>query len=220
MFDKRYIIIIAVIVCLFVLYYFYDGISSLKKLMVPCYQKSMALETRMMALEKKLDTTPKKKSKTESPVYSITYQSDMAKNNNLSSKFEEVSETEAKKIFRNLQKKSEAKEKKSEADIGSRVLSKNDGLASSVQNTPKRIIEESDCFDVNFADILNKGNEYKKILDGLSANDNKIQTDDINTEIVRGLSESVKLPDIESEDILSELPKKKAKKSKTNKKSG
>ena len=203
------------IVCLFLIYYFYDGISSLKKLMVPCYQKSMALETRMMALEKKLDTPTKKKSKTESPIYSITYQSEIAKNSNVSSKFEEVSESEAKKIFRNLQKKSETK-----ANPDSQQVSKNDDPACSAPNIPKRIIEESDCFDVNFADILNKGNEYKKILDGLSVNDNKIQTDDINTEIVRGLSESVKLPDIESEDILSELPKKKTKKSKTNKKTG
>lgn len=60
MINTKYLIIIAAVVCLLILYYFYDEISNVKKLFIPAYQKTMALEAKILELEKKtLDLLPK-----------------------------------------------------------------------------------------------------------------------------------------------------------------
>ena len=108
MFQKKYLIMIGIIICLLVLYYFYDEISNIKKLFVPAYQKTMSLEAKLIQLEKKtLEMIPqiKKKSegKIESPPLSITYNSDRVKNNgNLSLKYSAISDDEASELMKKL----------------------------------------------------------------------------------------------------------------------
>ncbi|XWV26498.1 hypothetical protein QJ857_gp0571 [Tupanvirus soda lake] len=106
MIQTKYLIIIGAIICLLVLYYFYDEISSVKKLFVPTYQKTMALEAKVLELEKKANEITQKKKpmiqKIDSPALSITYQSDMVKNGNLSVKYADLSDTEAKELLKHI----------------------------------------------------------------------------------------------------------------------
>lgn len=118
MFQYKYLIIIAAIIVLCVMYYYYDELSSLKKTSKPTYQKVMALEARVLELEKKavsnlsyntakiiastLPSTRKKPSKystgVESQVYSITYDSPVNTNDNVSIKYGTISDSEVRKI--------------------------------------------------------------------------------------------------------------------------
>ncbi|XWV25238.1 mg394 protein [Tupanvirus deep ocean] len=106
MIQTKYLIIIGAIICLLVLYYFYDEINSVKKLFVPTYQKTMALEAKVLELEKKANEITQKKKpmiqKIDSPALSITYQSDMVKNGNLSVKYADLSDTEAKELLKHI----------------------------------------------------------------------------------------------------------------------
>ena len=108
MFQKKYLIIISIIICLLVLYYFYNEISSLKKLCEPTYQKTMSLDARLIQLEKKNTQVPqqiKKKpinNNIESPALSITYHSDRITNGNLSVKYSAISDTEAIELMNKL----------------------------------------------------------------------------------------------------------------------
>ena len=108
MFETKYLIMIGAVVCLLILYYFYDEISNVKKSFIPTYQKTMALEAKLAELEKKTnDFLPLSKKKSipayESPVFSVSYNSDAIKNGNLSAKYIDLSETEAKKIIKNIE---------------------------------------------------------------------------------------------------------------------
>lgn len=105
MIQTKYLIIIGAIICLLILYYFHDEISNVKKLFLPTYQKTMALEARVMDLEKNLVGSKKKSQKiVDSPALSITYQSDMVKNGNLSVKYADVNDTEADELLRQINK--------------------------------------------------------------------------------------------------------------------
>lgn len=109
MIQAKYLIIIGVIVCLFVLYYFYDEISSVKKMFLPTYQKTMSLEAKVFELENKNNELLKKKSKNpiiDSPALSVTYQSDMCKNGNLSIKYADLTDTEANELLKNINQRS------------------------------------------------------------------------------------------------------------------
>lgn len=107
MIQTKYYIFIGIIILLIVLYYFYDDISQVKKLFIPTYQKTMALEARLLEIEKRtLELASNKKkleSKNDSPALSITYQSDMVKNGNLSVKYADLSDTEAKKLLKYME---------------------------------------------------------------------------------------------------------------------
>lgn len=101
MIEKKYLIMIGVIICLLLLYYFFDEIRNLKKSLLPTYQKTMALEAKVSLLEKKVipPISDKRGSKrNDSPVFSISYQSDMIKNPNQSLRYDGISESEASKI--------------------------------------------------------------------------------------------------------------------------
>lgn len=106
MIKTKYLIIVGAIICLLILYYFYDEISRSRKIILDTYNKTMALEAKISDLEKKSnEMTFKKKnnSKTDSPAMSITYQSDMIKGNNaLSVKYADISETEAKQMIQKI----------------------------------------------------------------------------------------------------------------------
>lgn len=113
MISTKYLIMIGAIICLLIIYYFYNGISDAKKMIFPAYQKTMALEIKTIALEEKItelekktaDFIPKKKQlihKNDSPALSITYQSDMVKNGNLSVKYADLSESEAAELLKHI----------------------------------------------------------------------------------------------------------------------
>jgi hypothetical protein len=105
MFRSKYLIIIGVIICLLVFYYFYDEISKIKKMFLPTYQKTRLLEEKMLLLENKSNEVSKKKLfnvKNDSPALSITYQSDMYKNGNLSIKCVDVTDTEANELLKSI----------------------------------------------------------------------------------------------------------------------
>ena len=108
MIANKYLIMIGIIICLLVLYYFYDEISNVKKLFMPTYQKTMALEAKIMDLERRNIEFNKRKMESincmnDSPALSITYQSDMMRNNNLSVKYGDLSETEAKELLQKIE---------------------------------------------------------------------------------------------------------------------
>lgn len=88
MFETKYLIIIGVILCLLVLYYFYDEISNIKRTFLPTYQKTMALEAKLLEYEKNHErqyknkqNITKSKHKLESPIMSITYASSDVRTN-------------------------------------------------------------------------------------------------------------------------------------------
>jgi hypothetical protein len=114
MIENKYLIMIGAIVCVLILYYFYDEIASTKKIVIPSYQKTMQLEAKLLDLEKKTNDLilktasskpPKHRKKIpDSPALSITYQSDMLnKNNNQGIIYADFSETEANEIRRKLE---------------------------------------------------------------------------------------------------------------------
>lgn len=111
MIQTKYLLIIGAIICLIIIYYFYDEISRVKKLYIPVYHKAMSLELDMNQLKKEF---PKNKSrqahahtpastnanghKTDSTALEITYRSDIEKNGDISVKYAELSESEASLI--------------------------------------------------------------------------------------------------------------------------
>jgi len=102
MIQTKYLIIIGVVVCLLVLYYFYSEISTVKKLFLPTYQKTMELDAKILNLEKKTNqniSTNKLSHKNNSPAMTISYQSDMVKNGNLSVRYADLSDTAAKELL-------------------------------------------------------------------------------------------------------------------------
>ena len=120
MIETKYLVIIGIIVCLLILYYFYDEISNLKKSFTPIYQKTMALEAKISGIEKlsskfltpniaNIANVPDRNKKAnlrkiDSPVFSISYNSDMIKNGNLSVKYTDLSDSDAHELLQNIDK--------------------------------------------------------------------------------------------------------------------
>lgn len=122
MIPTKYLIIIGIIICLLVLYYFYSEIAKMKKSFIPAYQKTMSLESKILGIEKQINSACKRKmitNKLNSPVYSISYQSDMLKNGNLSVKYADITETEAKELLQNIEKNKKNSQKHNKLDEGS-----------------------------------------------------------------------------------------------------
>jgi len=105
MIDTKIIVIICVIGCLLVCYYFYNEISSMKKIVDPTYHKTMLMEHKMTELEKRTNRFLNKKEKrrnTQSPALTISYDTaDMVKED-LSVKYRDISEKEARRIIMGL----------------------------------------------------------------------------------------------------------------------
>ncbi|MEM0354177.1 MAG: hypothetical protein QXW79_01210 [Thermoplasmata archaeon] len=177
-----------------ILYYFYEEISNFKKLFIPTYQKLMSLETRLMQLEKKMDElfSQHKIQKEDSSPLSITYRSDMINNNNLSVKYTGISES----------------------DKINPICSGQDNIPNVTQ------LGGSPCTIKNTAPN-DSGNEYctnkygadcQKTLDRQNTTSfARIYSDDtfddeIDSEIVKNISESLRYVDLTSEQILSEIP--------------
>ena len=211
MIQTKYLIIIGAIICLLVLYYICDEISNVKKIFVPVYQKTMILEAKMLKLEKiPCDQFPKKKltnSKIESPALSITYQSDMVKNGNLSVKYADLSETEANELLKHINQNKtkqltnqipnqnqqiQQQNNKKISNIKSGEISDFGTPIEKINNNNNIFNEETDTINIKFTDLLkkpteiidlenNKPNtiEHQKLLNGSALNHKNIYSDDV-----------------------------------------
>lgn len=240
MIQTKYLIIAGVVICLIILYYFYDEIKNVKKLFTPAYQKTMALEAKVLELEKITATfAPQKSSKkrNDSPALSITYQSDMIKRNgNLSVKYADISETEAKELLKNIEQNRRQSSQSSQPLQSSqpsqismqlikeperKIHSENFSDFDRINLEPSNIQgEETDTINFKISDLINKNpvnsdvNEYQKILDVLS---NKISPSnsifdnqmEIDEDVIKHISESIHYADLSSETLLSDIPGKK-----------
>jgi len=205
MIETKYLIIFAAIVCIIIFYYYYGEISSIKKILKPSYQKTMSLESRIIELEKKAQTllVPKKNGlndinnfkskKNDSPALSITYQSDMIKNGNLSVRYADLSESETRELRKNMtqQKIVDTKvENKVENNLDDKFVDGECEL-SEIDVTP-----DTDTINVKIFDIIRKtptesfdsnldNKEYQQLLNSLS--DDRIRdnifNDDMNLDI-------------------------------------
>lgn len=210
MINTKYIIVIGIIICSAILYYLYRELSSVKKLFVPIYQKIILLDNKMAKLDKR--RMLQYGHKNDSPVFSITYQSDVAKNGDLSIRYSDISDTEARRILEKINRvKKESKSsctptlaqsKKGISDFGT---SKNefedcslDG--SLVKNTifePQNEIDFTDYFEKNLDKLINRPKivdiekmEYDNILNELSK-DGEFKDIKVDKEIVKNISESL-----------------------------
>ena len=101
MIGMKYLLIISVVCCIMILYYFYDEISNIKKTIVPIYQKMMSLERKIVDLEKRNGHDTIKQ--VDSPAFEVTYRSDMANDgSNLSAKHANLSESDTYNLLRTL----------------------------------------------------------------------------------------------------------------------
>lgn len=109
MIEKKYLIIIAVVICLIIVYYFCHETSNIKKSLLTNYQKTMVLEAKIQELENKKPKTiaPKcitKNNHSPMPIFSVSYDSDMIRNGNLSVGYTDLSGDEAQEILKNINK--------------------------------------------------------------------------------------------------------------------
>lgn len=227
MIETKYLIIIGAVISLLILYYFYDEMSNTKKIIMPTYQKTMLLESKLIDLEKKTDTfilnfknqvqshpqnQPTKnnrKKPIDSPALSITYQSDMINKNsgnNLSVMYADLTETE----INEMRKKLELNKK----------------VSGEKNPSPKKSPEKSDPHMFNFLSPeqnknqvnsqtqhnLNSTLPYQQILDNMSSPDwtqgskklidsdgNNIDTfsNMFDSEVVKCISDSVNCVDLD-----------------------
>lgn len=240
MIKTKFLVILGIVICLFIIYYFYSEISSIKKLYSPTYQKTMALETKITELEKKTERLSVKKNSHDSPAMTLTYHSDMAKNANGSVKYTEVTDTEAKILLEQINRR----------NIKSKPVS--NGL----------FVENTDTINVklpiaatNQANYVGREeyDEYQQILNGLSKSNSIVRSEDVfedgsdighvdsefaetdnvkyigskanindddnycfDEDIIKSISESLKYADMPSDTELSDLPTKKLSKPTTN----
>lgn len=217
MIEKKYLIMIGVIICLLILYYFYDEIRNLKKSLLPTYQKTMALEIKVEELQKKTANMPTvfdKKSKNDSPVFSISYQSDMIKNP-ASVKYNEISETEAKRLKESIIKPVITKP----IEVPKIYHVQKGDLSDFSEKTAsdKLYAEKSDTINIKLSDFMsnkimsdrsNDLNEYENILKGLKStvsSENVIfSNDELDKKIFKNISESITYADLPSENTYSD----------------
>jgi len=150
------------------------------------YKKTMVLENKILELEQKV--SPKNDHSVNSPVFDITYQSDMKKNGNLSVKCSDVSDTEAKKMIKKLKNK---------------CFSDSDCQSLGKKN-------QSEVFNVDISNVLKpETSDYKKLLDNLSKKPAEDAFDgekcELDSDVIRHISESVREGNFDSEAQLSDI---------------
>jgi hypothetical protein len=210
MIENRYLLMIGIVICVLVLYYFYDEITSTKKIVIPSYQKTMQLEAKLLELEKKTNEfisknstrSPKQRKKIlDSPALSITYQSDMLNKNNTSIVYEDFSETEAKKIRQKLElvkqnsNKVPPSPRKSDSDIfGFRNSQKEETPTGSLVS-PKS----------NYQDILNNLSTEVSII---ASEEKSLYSSIFDSEVAKCISDSVNCVDLGQTNMseISEIP--------------
>uniref|UniRef100_A0A6C0LUX2 Uncharacterized protein n=1 Tax=viral metagenome TaxID=1070528 RepID=A0A6C0LUX2_9ZZZZ len=187
-----------------ILVYFYTEIGENKQLLKTIYQKVQTLEMKINTNQKTnsfIKNLPMKNQRIESPAFSITYQSDAIKNNNLSVKYSDLSETEAKELTKKLDK-TYSNDNKIINNSGTEIIDiKLVDVVKQSNNTPLM----SERYQLN---------ECGKILEGLSNDIINIKTDDdidlfdnnnIDISILKSITESLRYADNIS-DKLSDIP--------------
>lgn len=197
MLDKKYIIAFVIIVSLLVIYYFYSEINAMKKLILPTYKKSMALEVRINNLEKVsnemiIANSRTKKSRHEKPltetdIMSITYKSDVQKSdNNTDVRYTELSENSAKKLIANLSKnrsspKSPSKSPQKSDDV---VIEYKIPVKQSVKSDDKSISELDNILSALEEDIApGPANSQNNCTQQLNNDSDKLLSEDSITDL-------------------------------------
>lgn len=175
MFQKKCIVILVVVGFLIFICYVYHEVITIKKLLVPAYQKTMALENKFNIMEKQnimksaVVRPPKKQ---DTPILSITYQSDVTKNGDLSALYMDLTDNEIKEV-------------KEDIGIGSIQSLKNDEFSkdgvpikiNDQSNYSEYIIgseldpEGTECFSIKISD---KKESLQKILETFDELDNNV----------------------------------------------
>lgn len=241
MIKTSYLIMIGAVICLLILYYFYNEISELKKILLPTCQKTMALEAKISDLNKRSLELISKKSKNEinhdtkneSPIMSITYYSDMVKNGNLSVKYADLTETEANLLLKKVNRQSQSgnyqktpEPYKLNKNIQSPDKNQNPGEIIYSDNNIFESEDKNDTININIKDIINNNqleinenfnkktmhndnlsnSECQDILDGLTSVSNmklSSSSSEIDVEIIKSISESIKYADMPSDSLSS-----------------
>lgn len=108
MFPAKFLVIIGIVICLLVCYYFYDEINSTKKLAAQTHQKLAALENKGDVIEKEVGVLQRKTEALSrwqagedihSPPMTISFNSDMVPNGDLSVRYVNISDPEAVKMM-------------------------------------------------------------------------------------------------------------------------
>ena len=107
MIESKHMIIVGVIICALMAYYFYSELTKMKKIVDPIHHKSLTMKLRLGELEKKINTNvSKRKINTHSPPLSITYNSSDIGRNQLSVIYDEnIRESEANRLLKNIENK-------------------------------------------------------------------------------------------------------------------
>lgn len=108
MFDTKILIIIGIVICFLICYYFYDEISSTKRVCAQTHQKLTAVENKAAFIDKensilmrRVEILEKKQNGDDfdSPAMTVSYNSDMVPNGNLSVRYVNISDIDAIDIF-------------------------------------------------------------------------------------------------------------------------
>jgi hypothetical protein len=156
--------------------------------------------------------------KNDSPVLSITYQTDKNKNENLSIKYSDISETEVHNLHKKLEDaRNRSKIQCLSTPVPTKTAQTNNITTdfrtsenyhrSGIQNNlikenknydPVSEIDFTDYFEANIGNVANKMKimdqetiEYHKILDELSRNDKDYTNLNVNHEVVKNISKNI-----------------------------
>jgi hypothetical protein len=146
----------------------------------------MALETKITTLEKKaqsLVSSAKKKSPLASQIYTITYKSSDVLNNNLTSKYTDLSDTEAKILLDKLNHP-----KRSEIS-GKIVTPVNQSPRKSDNNLFEKTSDET-SLDLDFSQPTK--DEYR-ILDAIQFEDDAFDDNPVNVAVAKNISDTMEL---------------------------
>lgn len=196
MINTKYFIMIGIIICLLIIYFFYSSISDIKKSFVPIYQKTMELESKISQIESESKRKNSKKSikkpyiKQDSPAFSISYQSDIINKNNLSAKYTEISDTAANDINLFINK--------SDSDKNNSI-SKNNSLSKNNKiSISKSTSDDCDLFKkkINKDDNFEISDSINILVKNISDNQSKIKNknnyfDDIDFDAIKSITNTI-----------------------------
>jgi hypothetical protein len=188
----KYIVIIVIVVI--VSFYFYYEINKIKKMFIPIYSTVFSLDAKYHQQEKKCNNLNELKSFTDtSPIMSITYHSPHG-DPKLSAKYENLTQSDTKKIDSIFQKPGSAEipkflkvqEEKSNKDCKISKIKVDDFSESdSVNLSDKNSKNLSDEKENSFL-------EYKCILNNLSDQKENFNHD-INLKVAQEISDKIKI---------------------------
>jgi|SRR5579872_2948739 len=233
MFETKYLIIIGVILCLLVIYYFYDEISNIKRTFLPTYQKTMALEAKLMEYERRYKKPPLLKSNKDiqdapamvlgSPIMSISYNSQDAKHNpDSTSSIMYATDPEAKELLEVLSKKNKPSLDKTAIVLAQPAPPKSTPSKSIPPKSVPHLDSEIRDMDPTISDTIHVSattlglpSDQNTDLDGIWNAINNLANDANNTfsldmeldlEVVKSISDSVHKAELPIEETFSDIP--------------